>query len=367
MPSRTAAIIGTGNPEEGAGIAYYHADAYDGLDECDLVACADVVPERASAFAADYDFPEENVYTEYERMLKEVRPDVVSVAVPPGLHAKLVVGAARTGIPEAIHCEKPMARTWGESRRMARECWRRGVQLTFNHQRRFSGAWQQAKTRLEAGAIGELRRVETGPPNFFDWGTHAVDLCNFFAGDSPAEWVIGNLDYREERRIFDVHHEDQLLASWQYANGVHGLASTGPGSDAVSAFTRLVGDEGSIEVDIDGRFGARYDVQAGGAGIGEHHSLRICPAGETEPKTLRYEEGWTEMIRRGIADLLTALDDGHEPELSSSAALGGTEILFGAYESARRRGRVDFPLEIDDHPLEAMVADGTVDPSRTDE
>lgn len=362
MTSRTAAVVGTGDPEAGAGMAYYHGDAYAGLDECDLVACADVVPEHARAFANAYDLREANVYVDAETMLTEVRPDLVSITVPPALHADLVVDAARTGVPEAIICEKPMADSWGASRRMAAVCRRRGVRLAFNHQRRFATAWQQARDHLEDGAIGDLRRVETGPPNFFDWGTHAVDLCNYLSGDSRAEWVIGNVDYRRERRIFGVHHEDQLLATWRYENGVHALASTGDGSDAVGAFTRLVGDEGAIEVDIRGRFGERYDPESG-AGIEEYHDLRVHRAGEREPVETRYEETWVDMIRRGMEDLLESLADGSEPELSSRNALGATEIIFGAYESARRRGRVEFPLAIDDHPLESMVADGTVDPT----
>lgn len=163
-----------------------------------------------------------------------------------------------------------------------------------------------------------------------------------------------------------MHHEDQLLAQWRYEGGVHGFAATGDGSDAVGVFTRLVGDSGVIKVDIEGRFGERYDAKAGRAGIGEHHTLRVRRAGEGEWEVFRFEDEWVEMTRRGIADLLTALEDGVEPELSSQKALGVTELLLGAYESARRRGRVDFPLEIDDHPLEAMVADGSLEPTPPD-
>jgi hypothetical protein len=70
---------------------------------------------------------------------------------------------------------------------------------------------------------------------------------------------------------------------------------------------------------------------------------------------------------QGIADLIAALEGGTEPELSSRTTLGSTEIIFGADESARRRGRVDFPLAIDDHPLEAMVEDGSVNSTPPDQ
>jgi len=46
---------------------------------------------------------------------------------------------------KAIHCEKPMAPTWGESLKMAAACDKAGIQLTFGHQRRFLDAFRKAK------------------------------------------------------------------------------------------------------------------------------------------------------------------------------------------------------------------------------
>jgi predicted dehydrogenase len=48
----------------------------------------------------------------------------------------MVTAAAQAGV-KAIHCEKPMAPTWGECKKMVAVCNERHVQLTFNHQRRF--------------------------------------------------------------------------------------------------------------------------------------------------------------------------------------------------------------------------------------
>lgn len=321
-----------------------------------------IVPAHAEAFARTYDVPAANVYEDYEVMLAEVQPEIVSVPVSAGLHAELVVGAARTGVPEAIHCEKPMADTWRDSRLIAQECWRRDIQLTIDHQRRFGAAWQRAKALLDDGEIGRLERVETGPPNFFDSGTHRVDLCNYYTGDRPAEWVLGNVDCREERSIFGVRHANQAIASWEYETGVHGFAATGDGSDAVGVDLRLVGEDGVIEVDITEFFGERYDADADRAGRGERTEVRWRHTGATDWERDSYEEEWVAVIRRGIADLRSTLEDGTEPELSARKALNATEILFGTYESARRRGRVDLPLEIADHPLEAMVDAGDLPP-----
>jgi predicted dehydrogenase len=60
-------------------------------------------------------------------------------------------------------------------------------------------------------------------------------------------------------------------------------------------------------------------------------------------------------IERGIADLIDALLQGREPELSARRALQATEIIFALYESSRRRGVVSLPLTTLDHPLLSMV------------
>jgi len=56
-----------------------------------------------------------------------------------------------------------------------------------------------------------------------------------------------------------------------------------------------------------------------------------------------------------------------EPTLGARNALNSTEIIFGIWESARRRGRVDFPLDIDDNPLHAMVESGELTPEPADD
>jgi len=68
-------------------------------------------------------------------------------------------------------------------------------------------------------------------------------------------------------------------------------------------------------------------------------------------------------IDRAIADVVACLEEGRKCQLDASNALIATEIIFGAYESSRRRGRVDFPLETEDNPLAAMVASGELKPA----
>jgi predicted dehydrogenase len=354
--SFNVAFVGTGaNPDEpsadGFAMAYRHAAAYERLEDCRLVGCADIVRENAAPFAEEYDIPAEGVFEDYEEMLTAVEPDIVSICTPPATHANLVIGTAESGVVDAIHCEKPMALTWGGSRRMADVCEERGVKLTFNHMRRFGDPFRVAKRRLDDGVIGDLRRIEYAWGNFYDNGTHAVDMCNYFNDEHRAEWVIGQLDYETEDIRFGTHNENQILASWEYENGVHGMASTGPGADAVDSDWRLVGTDGFIDVYLTDRLAVQV--------------YTVDPA-DCEELTFDRLASEASCIDLAVADVVQAVEEDRESELCARNALNATEIIFAGYESARRRGRVDLPLDIDDNPLEAMVESGDLSPAPAD-
>jgi predicted dehydrogenase len=359
MASHDVAIVGTGDPDaDGYAMAYYHADAYGKIENCKLVACADIVPENAEAFASEYGVANEHIYEDYGEMLTEVEPDIVSVTVPPAVHADVVVDVVRSGVVDAIHCEKPMAYEWGDARLMAQEADRHGVNLTFNHQRRFGKSFRKAKELLDDGQIGDLERVEFSTFLFYDYGTHSIDLCNYYNDETPPEWVIGEVNYTEERRAFGAHNANHVFTQWQYENGVHGIGAVGDGvSDVVACHNRLIGSEGVIEVGPEGE------------GDEDLPPLRIRRDGEDWEAVDTDGEGmhsW-EFLDRAVADAVEALDEGRESELCARNALNATEIIFGTYESARRRGRVDFPLEIEDNPLVEMVDSGALNPKPDEE
>lgn len=166
MTTHDVAFVGTGdladlkNPNpEGFAMNYYHAEGYERLDGCELVACADLERERAAAFADRFDIDDGGVFTDYEAMLAEAEPDIVSVPIRPEDHADVVLDCARAESVEAIHCEKPMELTWGNPRRMAEGCREAGVQLTFNHMRRFKPTWPKPAS----GSTTALSATSNGP------------------------------------------------------------------------------------------------------------------------------------------------------------------------------------------------------------
>jgi UDP-N-acetylglucosamine 3-dehydrogenase len=333
-------IIGCGRPRntEGAtgyGMSRAHAAGYVASPDAEIVALADINLENARAFQADYGG--EHLYADYREMLAQENLDIVSISTWPALHCEMVCAAAEAGV-RAIHCEKPMAPSYGEAKRMVAICEEHGVQLTFNHQRRFGAPYRRAKELLDSGAIGDLQRLEAHCGDIFDWGTHWVDMMFKYNNETPAEWVIGQVEPTGGRTVFGVPLEGQAISYWRFRNGVYGILVTGALSKWSSS-NRLVGTEGTIEV-----------------GVSPEISLRYWGRGHDCWQVERLDEGLhgAEYVKRGVLDLIDALKTGREPELAARRALRATEVIFATYESSRRRGRVDLPLDTEDSPFQAL-------------
>lgn len=336
-------ILGTGRPwkTEGAtgfGMSHKHIHAFKLCPDVELVALADIRLDLARRFQQEHGG--QTIYTDYHQMLATEHLDIVSICTWPHLHAEMTIAAAEAGV-KAIHCEKPMATTWGDSLRMAQVCRDRGVQLTFNHQRRFTEPIAKARELVTSGAIGQLLRMEAQCGDLYDWGTHWFNALCYYNGDSPLDWVIGQIDLRGHRKVFDAPVEGQGLSHFKFHNGVRGLLVTGFEA-GYGCNNRLIGTEGTIEV-------------APADGV----QLRIWPKGQTDWQIIPTAENIhaDTAIDRAIKDLVESLQTGREPILGARQTLQSTELIFATYESARRRARVDLPLTIGDSPLASLLAD----------
>lgn len=309
---------------------------------CEVVALCDIAEGNALALRDDFGLTGARIYTDSNELLKNEKLDFVSICLWPHLHAPVVMAAAQSGV-RAIHCEKPVAPRLDEARAMVEECESRGVQLTFNHQRRFLQSFQEAKRLLDDGAIGELDSMEAHCPDLFDWGTHWFDLMLGFNNQTPVKWVLGQLDWREAMAIFGVPVERFGMAHLACENGVRGTLVGGRGDEVDNGvFVRLSGTKGQLEI---------------GRARGEKLStLRL----------LNDERGWQTLDTPGedaddpyprvMAGLVASLETGKPSILSARNALQATELIFAAYESARLGERVRLPLEgVTSHPLLAIL------------
>ncbi|HEV7298906.1 MAG TPA: Gfo/Idh/MocA family oxidoreductase [Tepidisphaeraceae bacterium] len=337
MDQLRVGIIGCGRPwkSEGAtgfGMSREHAKGYLKAG-CHIAALADLNRENAEAFQKD--LGGDAIYTDYHQMLAEAKLDIVSISTWPKLHTEMVLAAARAGV-KAIHCEKPMAMTFGESREMVQVCDELKVQLTFNHQRRFGTPFIWMRQAVRDGRIGELKRMELSCGNLYDWGTHWFDMMFYYNAETPAEWVIGQIDTRGTKDVFGAPCEGQGLSHIKFKNEVRGTMVTGHQAN-IGAQQRLIGTEGQIE--FDGK------------------EARIWAKGMSDWQPLTGDEPVNDMnaVGLGVVDLVDALRTSRTPELAAAHAIQATELIFATYESSRTRGRVDLPLTISDSPLMDML------------
>ena len=95
-------IIGCGGIANGK-----HMPALKKVDDCEMVAFCDIVPERAEKAAADYGIEGAKAYTDYKELLKDQTIDVIHVLTPNRSHSFITVDALEAG--KHVMCEKPMA------------------------------------------------------------------------------------------------------------------------------------------------------------------------------------------------------------------------------------------------------------------
>ena len=81
----------------GGHIGRSHAQGYLESERTDLVAVCDLDPNTLAEFGDEFDV--ENRYTDYETMLREEEPDLLSIGTPQQHHAWMTILAATRYTP----------------------------------------------------------------------------------------------------------------------------------------------------------------------------------------------------------------------------------------------------------------------------
>ncbi len=142
-------ILGSGYAGQGHALALRDA----GVDIVGMAGRTEhVVQERA----ADLGIP--HSFTDWRQALTELQPDIVAVATPGGVHFEPVMAALEQGCH--VFCDKPLAVTAEQSRRMFLKAQEAGVKTAFAASYRYQPYALLAKSLVTQGAIGEPLEVE---------------------------------------------------------------------------------------------------------------------------------------------------------------------------------------------------------------
>ena len=359
--SYTVGIVGCGR------MAGLHAEAYTLVPDTQLVAAADIDPDKLDLFCERWSIPQR--YLSYEEMLAQADVDIVSVVTLDNLHGPATIAAAEAGA-RGILCEKPMAFDLEEADRMIAACDRAGAKLVIDHSMRFEKNFLEVKAMLERGDIGNLRTIRAnlltndqrdasswhsqyetaGGGELMHDGTHLFDLIRFYAGDP--EWVFGTV----ERGNKAITIEDLAGGLFRMDSGCLFFFESG-GRRRYGTFEILLeGDEGRLVI----QHGAANSLERSGGWAWEPYLHRW--RGRTEP--VEWEPVATQRDNACInvvTDLVDCIEQDRESISSGRQGRAALEMIMAVYESQRRGlARVDFPLDIRDNPFGDMLKRGQI-------
>jgi UDP-N-acetylglucosamine 3-dehydrogenase len=208
------AVIGGGN------MGGNHLRNYFLLPEFELVALADPNPKTKS-LADEYRAAH---FTDYKKMLDEIRPEAVSVVVPTPLHAEVATEVIQRG----IHCllEKPIASTVEEAERMIKLAKKQSVVFTVGHIERYNPLIRSLKSMLDDKMVGEVSSivckrvggfpsVEPKTDVIIDLAVHDIDIISYLLGQQPKK-IFGH-----SSRTHHSSHVDsaEILMDYGHASG----------------------------------------------------------------------------------------------------------------------------------------------------
>ncbi len=316
----------------GGGMGKRHTDAYRKLPDVEVVAIAEVDPQRGAAFAAEYGVGH---VANYLDILDRV--DAVSVCLPHTLHRAACEAAAAAG--KHILCEKPLATTLTDCDAIIGAARRSGVLLMTGQTHRFLPENRTVKKLLEAGEIGENVMAQDtilGTPGelgwrgkvalsgggvFLDNGVHAVDRLRWWLG-AEVSWLaarIGNWLQTNEG-------EDTGQALLGYSNGVHATVtqSRAVARPAATSVTEIVGTRGAIRVHSWG------DVHLARQGATTWERVEFPrPASGHEAE---------------LAEFVAAVREGRPPAVTGEDGAIAVETVLAIYQASEQGQVVRLPL-----------------------
>ncbi|MBC2579527.1 Gfo/Idh/MocA family protein [Clostridium sp. DJ247] len=344
-------IIGCGGIANGK-----HMPNLAKIPQVEIVAFCDIIKDKAEEALKKYGKEDAKIYEDYKDLLKDESIDVVHVCTPNRSHSFITVDALEAG--KHVMCEKPMAKTTEDARKMIEAAKRTGKKLTIGYQNRFRGDSRYLHQVCEKGELGEiyfakahairrravptwgvfLNEFEQGGGPLIDIGTHALDLTLWMMNNYKPKYVVGNVYHKLSGKEnaanawgpwdpakFTV--EDSAFGFITMENGATIVLESSWALNSLEvgeAQTTLCGTEGGADMkeglrlngeNLSRLYETKVDLNAGGVAFYEGSS--------EDPAELEARQ-WIDCI----------LND-EEPIVKPEQALIVTEILEAIYESSK--------------------------------
>lgn len=181
------AIVGCGI------IADAHVNEIRKIQDTEIVAVCDKEFLMAAQLADRYDIPD--YFDDFERMIKQCRPDVVHILTPPASHFSLGLAAIEAGCH--VLMEKPFAVTRDEAVSLIEKAKLHKKKIMVNHFHNFSPPSLKLRDMVSLGVLGEVLHIE----GFYSYSTKspvAIALLedrNAWLHQLPGKLLQNNIDH----------------------------------------------------------------------------------------------------------------------------------------------------------------------------
>ena len=319
------------------------APAINAAKDTEIVAVVSRDLGRAREFAAKHKV--RTPYDDFDAMLRDPAVDVVYLASPNFLHCEQTVKAAQAG--KHVLCEKPMALTLEDCRRMVETCRQQGVRLGTGFHLRHHPGHQRMRELVQGGSLGTIvmaqaqwaygaRGVEkpgpraalqqwwedpamVGAGSWMGSGVHCADLLRYVLGQEVVE-VTAITDTSEAEPL--EHLATVLL---RFEGGALGTAVASRRLPDSHNNLTVYGSLGRGEV----RGGLHVDLQG---------TLEVATDAFHDAE--EYPNDPLAMYVRQVAAFNEAVTSGAEPVASGWDGLKVAEVTLAMVESARTGRRV---------------------------
>lgn len=257
----------------GAGyFSQFQYEAWHRLD-VDLAAICNKTEANAQKIADTYGIAQ--VFTDFEKMLDSVKPDLVDIITPPSTHVAYIELAAARGIP--VICQKPFTPSLKEAEYATKLMEDAGAMLVIHENFRFQPWYGEIKRSIDAGMLGELYQVAfrlrpgdgQGPEAYLarqpyfqemerflvhETAIHLIDVFRYLFGEVRSVTAL-------LRRLNPaIKGEDSGVMFFEFENGTAGLFDGNRLADHSAKNRRLTmgelmleGSKASLRLDGDGR------------------------------------------------------------------------------------------------------------------
>lgn len=325
-------------------------------------------PRETAEAAERYGWQEAS--TDWKAVMRRGDIDVVDIATPGNLHCEMALEAARRG--KHIVCEKPLANTLSEARRMLKAVEKAGVRHFLMHNYRRVPAVALAKRMIEDGRIGEIRHFRarylqdwaldpklhlvwrfdkrsSGSGALGDLGAHIIDLARYLCGEitelsAALETFIKQRPVAPKaRKKAAVTVDDAVAMCVRFDNGALGTLEASrfaPGRKNHNTF-EINGSKGSLEFDLEKLNILRFYDLADAPDARGFHEIIACTRGEHpyadawwfDGHILGYEHTFT----HSVYDFLKAFEQNKQTHADFVDGVRNQAVLDAAEKAAKSR------------------------------